>query len=81
MKKLETYDDVVNAFGGSTELAKLLGRGAPSIWNWQHKRGRFPAQFYRAMTEALAENKMTAAPELWGQVKLARRSPSMQRAA
>ena len=37
--------DVIDAFGGASALARLLGESPPQVWNWK-TRG-IPVQFWR----------------------------------
>ena len=78
--KLRSFDEVVAVFGGPSALARMVNQKPASIWNWEHKRGRFPSKLYKSMTETLAEHGYTAPPELWGQIDLGAAKP-LQRAA
>jgi hypothetical protein len=80
MKQLRTFEDVVDALGGSGDVGAMVDGWPSSVWNWQKKRGRFPAKFYKGMTEALAARGYSAPAELWGQVELIE-PPSLRRAA
>lgn len=70
MRKLHSFEAVVDVLGGPTALAHMVGKKASSIWNWQHRLGRFPARYYKGMIDELAARGFTAPQHLWGQVEL-----------
>lgn len=76
MDHLATAEQVIDALGGLTATAALMGRGYTTASMWQ-TTGRFPSNTYVAMTEMLAAKGKTAPASLWGMVE----APSEQESA
>jgi hypothetical protein len=64
MEPLQTTSEVIDALGGTAEVAKLTGRSMQAVSNWRG-RGFFTASVYLTITEALARKSMSANPALW----------------
>jgi len=62
---LDTVDAVIDALGGTAEVARLVGRGAQAVANWR-KRGSMPPEMFLIMSDALAARDLRALPALWG---------------
>jgi hypothetical protein len=68
--RLASVDAVIDALGGTHELARALsGRGRKvlpqSVSNWR-TTGRMPARHYLVMIEALHAHGADASSQLWG---------------
>ena len=63
-KQLVTFDDVVEAFGGVSKLARFVERSPSTVCNWR-KGGYFPPKFYWDMIEALEARRCVAPRLLW----------------
>lgn len=65
MDELHTTSEVMDALGGNTAVAELVGSNNKAVWNW---RGfdTFPSNTYVAMTAALNARGKTAPASLWG---------------
>jgi hypothetical protein len=65
MEELHTTSEVMDALGGNTAVAELVGSNNKAVWNW---RGfdTFPSNTYVAMTDALRKKGKTAPASLWG---------------
>jgi hypothetical protein len=63
-KQLVSFDDVVDAFGGVSKLARFVQRSPGTVCNWR-TRGYFPPKFYWDMTEALKARGCVAPRVLW----------------
>lgn len=73
--QLNTTDDVIDALGGTTEVAKLARRSQQAVSNWRSRlRGKFPAETYLILTQALKQKKLSAPLALWGIEEPQRRS-------
>jgi hypothetical protein len=70
LEKLSTFDEVLDAFGGPTNLSRMTHKRPSAMWNWRTRRGRFPSKFFKAMTDELARRGYRAPPQLWGQQPL-----------
>ena len=67
MNTLNTTDDVIDALGGTSAVARLLGVSPPVVHNWRGRvRGRFPAETYVVLTAALKDIGTSAPDRLWG---------------
>lgn len=64
IKFLHTFDDVVNALGGTTLVGQLTGRSVQSVCNWR-RRGVFPARLYVLMKRRLDARGVYAPEHLW----------------
>ena len=64
MEPLQTTSEVIQALGGTAEVAKLTGRSMQAVSNWR-SRGFFTASVYMAITDALARDNKCANPALW----------------
>ena len=65
MQELGTTKDVMDALGGTAEVAKLTGRTYNAAHNWR-AFPRFPSNTYVAITRALDEKGIHAPASLWG---------------
>jgi hypothetical protein len=65
---LTTTGEVIDALGGSAQLARMLGYSVQRVHNW---RGfpTFPADTFLALNSALHAKGLTAPPSLWSQVE------------
>lgn len=63
---LETTDRVVEALGGSRQVAELTGSKLSAVSNWR-KFKTFPSNTYLVMSQALQQCGKTAPASLWGQ--------------
>jgi hypothetical protein len=70
MTVLDTFDKVLRELGGPARVGRMTRTNASCVCNWRSKRRRFPAKFYRAMQDKLAERGKFAPAELWGQENL-----------
>jgi DNA-binding transcriptional regulator YdaS (Cro superfamily) len=66
---LETVDEVIDALGGTSATAKILGFKPTRVSNWR-AAGRFPADTFVALTEALERVGKKATRSLWNMRKL-----------
>jgi hypothetical protein len=63
---LSTVDEVIEALGGLTAAAKLVGRSPQAAWNWRDRK-IFPPDCFVLMSAELTRLGKSASPELWGQ--------------
>lgn len=75
MRTLTTSGQVIDALGGTAELAKALGRKMTVISNWR-TGGSFPANTYLALTAMLAKIECRAPAHLWNMVDAPIRAPA-----
>jgi hypothetical protein len=68
MMPLQTTQEVIEALGGVSAVAKLTGRTYNAAHNWRSFT-TFPANTYVTMTVALAAQGKTAPASLWGMVE------------
>ncbi len=68
MTTLYTADEVMDMLGGTNAVAALTKRKPTAASNWR-KFGRFPANTYLVMRDALAEDGFDAPASLWGMVE------------
>lgn len=61
----KTFDDVVAALGGTSEVARLCDRTPPAVCAWKRKRGHFPPRLYFVMIDALERAGADAPRSLW----------------
>jgi hypothetical protein len=62
---LTTTTSVIQALGGSAQVARLTGRKLSAASNW-HRCQAFPANTYVAMSAALHASGLHAPAWLWG---------------
>ena len=62
---LKTASDVIDALGGTQEVAGMFGLAYGVVWNWRD-RG-LPSDTYAAMHKKLARLRLSAPDELWKQ--------------
>jgi hypothetical protein len=62
---LKTVDEVVEAFGGTTELARLLDVGAPAVSNAK-ERGAFPYRWHMILWTESERRGLRIDPRLVG---------------
>lgn len=70
LRMLETTDAVIEALGVE-RIRELTGRkSASAVFNWKENGfvGKFPADTFVVLTEALEREGFTAPPALWGMV-------------
>jgi hypothetical protein len=60
------FDDVVDALGGPTGVARLTGNLPHAIPAWRRKRGLFPSKHYFLIKCALEEQGLVASTTLFG---------------
>jgi hypothetical protein len=65
MKRLQTFDAVVEQLGGLANAARTCRRGMPQLCYWRKTTGRFPARFYPRITKALAKGCCEASDEVF----------------
>jgi hypothetical protein len=65
-KRLSSTNEVIDALGGTFEVALLTGRGHTAPYNWLYLK-RFPPNTYLAMTRALLDRGLFAPAWLWDQ--------------
>ena len=65
-EKLTTFDEVADALGGLTALARLTGRKLTAVSNWRCQTGRFPSRIYPVIEGALNEQGLSAEYSLFG---------------
>lgn len=53
MKRLLTFDAVIEELGGLAKAARLVERDMPQLCYWRRTKRQFPARFYPRITEAL----------------------------
>lgn len=63
--KLETADDVIDAAGGTTKVAKRFGVTVEAVCAW--RRNGLPAKRYNQWQQVLSELGKSAPASLWGQ--------------
>jgi len=67
LKPLWTYDEVVDALGGSGKVGKLCdGQSSAAVCNWKRVRGVFPSWYYFTIKAALADRGYFAPISLFG---------------
>jgi hypothetical protein len=62
---LTTTTSVIQALGGSAQVARLTGRKLSAASNW-HRAQAFPANTYVALSAALRARRLHAPVWLWG---------------
>ncbi|WP_345820444.1 hypothetical protein ABC766_00155 [Methylobacterium fujisawaense] len=77
MRTLSTTGQVIDALGGTAELAKALGRKMTVISNWR-TGGSFPANTYLVLTEMLSAIECRAPAHLWNMVDASARTSTAQ---
>jgi hypothetical protein len=75
---ISTAAAVVDALGGGTEAANMVGCTPQNICN-AVRRGRLPPSAFLIFTDELARRGFRARPQLWG-IKPLKRRPSGTRA-
>jgi hypothetical protein len=60
---LQTTNEVIDALGGTSKVARLLGRPMNDVSNWR-STGKFPPKTFLAIRALLAPG-YTAPPPLW----------------
>lgn len=72
-RQLSTFDEVIAALGGLSELGRLIDCKPCTICGWRD-RNSIPAKWYPVMVELLDERGFTAPRTLWGFEELKRRA-------
>ena len=60
--------EIVKVLGGTSKLAELLGLSPASVSNAM-RRGRFPPDWFAAMSAELSRLGYNAPPHLWQQIE------------
>jgi hypothetical protein len=61
---LRSTDDVIDALGGTGQVARLTGLGSSAVSNWR-RWSSFPARTFPLLTGALAAKDLSAPAWLW----------------
>lgn len=64
-ESISTANEVIDALGGTTAVAKMLKRKPQQVTNWRSD-GRFPPSTFLALTGALEGIGKAAPTVLWG---------------
>lgn len=64
MTPLNTTAKAIDALGGNSAVAELLGTNSKAVANWR-SFGRFPAHSYIVLRGALSRRKYAAPVSLW----------------
>lgn len=75
-RSLETTAEVMAALGGVEAVSALTGSRYKTTWGWSQGQ-TFPSKYFLVMIFALHRKRMTAPPELWGQVTPAERQRAL----
>lgn len=71
LDQITTVEGVIEALGGTSATASLLGyRLMQPVSEWK-RRNRLPADKYLLMQDALRQRGKTAPPSLWGIAEVA----------
>lgn len=62
---LKTVDAIVDALGGTSEVAVLTGVSLPAVSNWKTRR-RIPSEKFMIVADALEQRGVKADPDLFG---------------
>lgn len=65
LKTLKTYNAVVKALGGPSEVGKICDQNPNAACTWRKARGKFPTKYYFTMIEALRDRGYWADKSLW----------------
>jgi hypothetical protein len=65
-RKLKTFDEVVDEFGGPRKLGELVEQNTAAVCNWKRRRKKFPTKYYKVMIEELNTRHAAAPDKLWG---------------
>jgi hypothetical protein len=66
VKRLDSYDAVLEALGGARKVAELCDQQANAPYTWRSTRGKFPSKYYFVMKGALRDAGYWAPIRLWG---------------
>jgi hypothetical protein len=75
-RELTTKEEVMTALGGIAGISALTGSEYGAVENWKRLR-TFPSRCFLVMTFALHKKRLSAPPELWGQVTPAERKQAL----
>lgn len=64
IRALATVDQVIDALGGTSAVARLVGKWPSAISNWR-VRGVMPADTLLVISNALKAIRKNAPPSLW----------------
>jgi hypothetical protein len=64
VKTLKSVSDVIDRLGGNVEVADLTSRSSNAVSNWR-AFGKFPANTYVLIRDALSRLNYTAPESLW----------------
>jgi hypothetical protein len=70
LRKLKTFDEVVEELGGLSAVGLLCDdQDVAAVCNWKRRRSRFPTKFYKIMIAELRARGASAPDNLWGFVE------------
>ncbi len=75
-RELTTTLQVWDALGGLDAICALTGSPPKAAENWKRQK-TFPSRYFLVMTFALRRKRLSAPPELWGQVTPAQRRQAL----
>jgi hypothetical protein len=65
MTELRTTSDVIDALGGPTEVAGLVGGTVQRVWNWRRAK-TFPVGADEVLKPILRKRGLCASDAVWG---------------
>jgi hypothetical protein len=65
LKRLDSFEAVLEALGGSKQVGELLDQKANAASTWKTARGVFPPKYYFSMKGALRDRGYWAPIQLW----------------
>lgn len=80
MDQIGSASAVLDELGGTTAVARLLGRKVTAVSNWR-RFDAFPANTYLALNAALRTKGKTAPASLWGMTEPSDPRPSEREVA
>ena len=66
--ELTTVDEVIDALGGTSETAKLVGRNSQAVSNWRARK-QIPPETFVVLSAELRSRALSAPVSLWGMVE------------
>jgi hypothetical protein len=72
LRRCNTFDDVVAAFGGPSKLGRFVKRTPQCICKWRERGAVFPAGLYFEMIASLRRRGYQAPRSLWSFERLQR---------
>ena len=64
VEQVNTPSEIIDALGGNSKLAPLVGLKPNAIGNWRVKG--IPARYYLRLSELLSKRGLTAPPKVFG---------------